>query len=140
MPLIAAEGSDALRRGNPGQSTRPPRCVNALEKAAECSLAAGRYRLRRSRRALRFLLPILRRRRGLAMRRLLSLSNIGAIRWLKGGKGSVAQPIRPAEPQASAPGPVSRSARQCVKDRPGADACGSDQLARAPPSRYVPPP
>jgi hypothetical protein len=32
------------------------------------------YRLRRSRRALRFLLPILRRRRGLAMRRLLSLS------------------------------------------------------------------
>jgi hypothetical protein len=31
-----------------------------------------RYRLRRSRRALRFLLPILRRRRGLDIRQLLS--------------------------------------------------------------------
>jgi hypothetical protein len=41
---------------------------------ANCQLIVSAYRLRRSRRALRFLLPILRRRRGLAMRRLLSLS------------------------------------------------------------------
>ena len=45
-------------------------CVHP--RSSVVSVTSSRYRLRRSRRALRFLLPTLRRRRGLAMRMLLS--------------------------------------------------------------------
>jgi hypothetical protein len=50
-----------------------PRPVAAWMIQDKCPLACV-YRLRRSRRAFRFLLPILRRRRGLAMRLLLSVA------------------------------------------------------------------